>query len=160
MGEVAKGYVDRERVVEEGSEAAGHLLTMSIRALDYSPPTDLQFCDYLSAFLTADMELVPDDSKYGYRDAVRQSFAAYGMKPESKAAGGVWERPEGELMYDRTHFEPMQRDPDEIFRFIWENRRTLGLYEEAYSFVQRCGWHCASGPMDFSCAKRSRNTFR
>jgi hypothetical protein len=149
LGEVAKGYVDRERVVEEGSEAAGHLLTMSIRALDYAPPTDLQFCDYLSAFLTADTEIVPDDSKYRYREEVRKSFAAYGMKPESNADGGVWERPEGRLMYDRTHFEPMQRDPDEIFRFIWENRRTLGLYEEAYSFVQSVRPALRIGPDGF-----------
>jgi len=62
LGEVSKGYLDRGRVVEDGADAAEQLLTMSIRALDYAPPTDLEFCDFLSAFLTADSEIVPDDS--------------------------------------------------------------------------------------------------
>jgi hypothetical protein len=30
----------------------------------------------------------------------------------------------------------MQRDPDEVFRFIWENRKELGLWENAYTYVQ------------------------
>jgi hypothetical protein len=36
---------------------------------------------------------------------------------------------------DRTHFESMTRDPDEVFRFIWENRRALGLSDGAYTRV-------------------------
>ena len=36
---------------------------------------------------------------------------------------------------ERTHFEPMQRDPDEVFHFVWENRKTLGLYDGAYMQV-------------------------
>jgi hypothetical protein len=136
LGQVSKGRLDRERVVEEGAEAASNLLTMSIRALDYSTPTDVEFCDFLSALLTADREIVPDDTRYHYRDVIRKSFAEYGMQPTSKDPGGVWEPPQCELIYNRTHFEPMQRDPDEVFRFIWENRKGLGLYEDAYSLVQ------------------------
>lgn len=136
LGAVSKGRLDRERVVEEGADAAGHLLTMAIRSLDYSTPTDVEFCDFLSALLTADREIVPDDSRYHYRDVIRKSFAAYGMQPTSKVEGGFWEPPDRELTYGRTHFEPMQRDPDEVFRFIWENRNGLGLYDDAYSLVQ------------------------
>lgn len=136
LGEVSKGYIDRERVVEEGADAAEQLLTMSIRALDYAPPTDLEFCDFLSAFLTADREIIPDDSKYHYREAVSKSFRDYGIIPTSKGDGGVWEPPDCTLLYNRTHFEPMQRDPDEVFRFIWENRKGLGLYDDAYSYIQ------------------------
>lgn len=150
LGEIAKGYLDRERVVEEGAEAADHLLTMSIRALDYTPPVDLEFCDYLSAFLTADTILVPDDTKYRYRDTIIASFAAYGIKPTSKEPGGVWEPPHGEFVYDRTHFVSMQRDPDEVFRFIWENRHALDLYEDAYSFVQSVRPCVRVGPDGFT----------
>ena len=32
---------------------------MAIRAIDYCPPTDLTFADYLSALLTVDREVVP-----------------------------------------------------------------------------------------------------
>jgi hypothetical protein len=131
--------LNRQRVVEEGATAAAHLLTMSIRALDYTPPVDLQFCDFLSALLTADRELTPDDSKYHYRQKLVESFADYGMHPASKGEKdepGVWEPPKANLNYDRVHFEPMQRDPDEVFRFIWENRASLELNEDAFTKVQ------------------------
>jgi len=136
LGEVAQGALDRQRVAEEGAHAANHLLTMSIRALDYCPPTDIEFRDFLSALLTADREIQPDDSKYHYRDTLLESFQDYGIRPSSKGEAGVWEPPEAALVYDRTHFESMQRDPDEVFRFIWENRAALRLCEDAYSQVQ------------------------
>ncbi len=135
LGEVRPGLLDRSKVVEEGASAATHLLTMSIRALDYCPPTDVQFPDFLSALLTADWEIQPDDSRYHYRDVLRATCASYGIRPASSMEGGYWEPPQGELVYTRTHFESMQRDPDEVFRFVWENRSVLGLCEDAYSRV-------------------------
>src|SRR5262249_10785894 len=81
----------RYRIVEEGACAADHLLTMSIRAIDYCPPTDIEFRDFLSALLTADTELRPNDGKYHYRRILLKSFADYGIKPTSKGAKGVWE---------------------------------------------------------------------
>src|SRR5581483_4842578 len=101
---------------------------------------DLQFCDFLSALLTADREIRPDDSRYNFRGILRSSFESYGMPPTSRphADGderGIWEPPPDSLTYDRTHFESMQRDPDEVFRFIWENRKVLDLFEDAYSHV-------------------------
>jgi hypothetical protein len=130
-------YLDRQRVIEEGANAADYLLTMAIRALDYTPPTDLEFCDFLSAILTADHEIRPDDSKYQFRKALRESFKAYGISPTSKGSAeeGVWEPPGCALNYDRTRFESLTRDPDEVFRFIWENRDELGLEEDAYTRV-------------------------
>jgi hypothetical protein len=111
---------------------------MSIRALDYAPPVNLEFCDYLSAVLTSDREINPDDSKYHFREILRDSFIAYGIKPASKGTAsepGVWDPPEDGLNFERSHFESMQRDPDEVFRFVWENRRMLRLNEDAYSRV-------------------------
>jgi hypothetical protein len=135
-GRVAKGMLDLQSVVDEGAEAADHLLTMAIRALDYAPPTDLQFCDYLSAIITADKELVPDDTKYGYRTILLESFARYGLRPPASASqDGSWSLFDGEVTYDRSHFESMLRDPDEVFRFIWENREALDLDESVYTKV-------------------------
>jgi hypothetical protein len=108
---------------------------MSIRALDYCPPTDLQFCDFLSALLTADREIRPNDTKYDFRKTIRESFGEYGIVPTSKAPDGVWEPPGCELHYERAHRESLMRDPDEVFRFIWENRLALGLDEDAYTRV-------------------------
>ena len=50
IGFVSPGKKDRSLVVEEGARTAGHLLTMAIRAIDYCPPTDITFPDYLGAF--------------------------------------------------------------------------------------------------------------
>lgn len=138
LGEVEKGYLDRGRVVEEGASVADYLLTMAIRALDYTPPVNLEFCDYLSAVLTSDREINPDDTRYRFREILRNSFISYGIDPSSKGVPsepGVWDPPDGVLNYERSHFEFMQRDPDEVFRFIWENRNVLQLNDDAYSRV-------------------------
>jgi hypothetical protein len=128
-------YLDRRRVVEEGAAIADYLLTMAIRALDYTPPCDLKFSDYLSALLTADREIRPDDSKYRFRATLFDSFRAYGIETTSRTADGVWEAPDTEFHYARVHHESMLRDPDEMFRFIWENRAALGLEAEAFTKV-------------------------
>jgi len=138
LGQVAPGYLDRARVVEEGSAIADYLLTMVIRALDYAPPVNLEFCDFLSAILTSDTEINSNDSKYQFRETLRKSFISYGIDPASRGTSsepGIWDSPEEEVSYGRTHFESMQRDPDELFRFVWENRKALQLYENAYSRV-------------------------
>jgi hypothetical protein len=123
--------VDVAVIVDEGAESANHLLTMSIRALDYLPPTDMRFSDYLSALLTSDSEVVPDDSKYEYRQKLRDSFEDYGVEPPPKANDeGYWNIVEGDYIYDRTHFDSLMRDPNEIFRFIWDNRVKLRVEPE------------------------------
>jgi hypothetical protein len=129
--------LDRGRATEEGAGVADRLLTICIRALDYCPPTDLQFSDFASALLTADWEMYPRDQKYFFRDELRGSFRRYGIRPASAGAGepGAWDPPGEGPVYDRTHFEEMQRDPDEVFRFIWENRRLFCLHENAYTRV-------------------------
>ena len=136
-GKAAGSRLDRQLVVEQGADAAEQLLTMIIRALDYAPPTDLQFCDFLSALITADREAVPDDSKYGYRKVLKKCFADYGLRPPPAAdAHGAWMMVDNsELTFDRSHFESMLRDPDEVFRFIWENRDVLKLEEDAFTKV-------------------------
>ncbi|HEU4713202.1 MAG TPA: hypothetical protein VFS76_16640 [Pyrinomonadaceae bacterium] len=138
LGQIAPGALDRGRVVEEGAAVADYLLTMVIRALDYSPPVNLEFCDFLSAILTSDREINPNDSKYKFRETLRKSFLSYGIQPRSAGTAsdpGIWSSPEGEISNERVHFESLQRDPDEVFRFIWDNRKPLKFYENAYSRV-------------------------
>ena len=80
-------------MVEEGASAADYLLTMAIRALDYSMPVHMEFRDYLTRLMTADREIRPDDSKYRFREQLRESFKAYGIEPSSKATAdepGIW----------------------------------------------------------------------
>jgi len=138
LGQVAPGRLDRGRVVEEGSMVADYLLTMVIRALDYAPPVNLEFCDFLSAILTSDREINPSDSRYHFRDILRETFVSYGIEPASEGTEeepGIWAPPEKGMNYDLVHFESMQRDRDEVFRFIWQNRKVLDLYEDSYTRV-------------------------
>jgi len=130
---------DRALAVDEGAQAASHLLTMAIRALDYAPPTDITFGDYLSALLTADFEAARDDSKYRFRAALRESFRKFGVPPTSptrQPEPGLWEPPIADLQYAGAHFEALRRDPDEVFQFLWANRRALGLFGGAFLRVQ------------------------
>jgi hypothetical protein len=127
--------VDRSRAVEEGRDIADTLLTTAIRALDYAPPVDLQFGDYLSALVTADREIRPDDQRYHLRESVVKAFADYGIKPASSEKGGCWKAPADKFDYSRTHFESMQRDDDEVFHFVVENSEPLGLDSEAFTRV-------------------------
>lgn len=130
--------VETWRVVEEGATAAKHLLNLLIRALDYMPPVDIRFGDLLSAAITADVEACPDDTKYGYRAILLESFAAWGLKPSSTTVGvpGSWKPPKMSFNYGHAHFEPMRWDREAVFRFIWENRKALDLVEKALTKVE------------------------
>jgi hypothetical protein len=68
------------RLAREAAKAAQHVLNMCIRALDYCPPVDITFGDYLRAIITADSDLVPDDDMH-YRVAFIESFRRRGIYP-------------------------------------------------------------------------------
>lgn len=78
QGELHPDLVNR--LADEAAKAARHVLNMCIRALDYCPPVDITFGDYLRAIVTADMDLVPDDSR-NYRLAFIDSFRKRGIYP-------------------------------------------------------------------------------
>jgi hypothetical protein len=68
------------RLAIEAAKSARHVLTMCVRALDYVPPVDLTFGEYLRAVITADYDLVRDDDR-GYRVAVIDAFRSWGLYP-------------------------------------------------------------------------------
>lgn len=69
------------RLADEAAKAADHVLQMCIRALDYCPPVDITFGDYLRAIITADVDLVADDSR-NYRLAFIDAFRRRGIYPK------------------------------------------------------------------------------
>jgi subtilisin family serine protease len=70
------------RLADEARKTAQQVLTMCIRALDFYPPVDLNFGDYLRAIITADYEVAPED-ELGYRVAFVESFRNWGIYPSS-----------------------------------------------------------------------------
>jgi hypothetical protein len=68
------------RMAGEAAKAASHMLRMCVRALDYVPPVDLTFGEYLRAVVTADYDLVADDD-LGYRRSVVAAFRDWGIYP-------------------------------------------------------------------------------
>ena len=135
------------RVIEDACDAADQLLNICIRALDYCPVVDITFGDFLSALLTADYELVPDDTKYNYREILRKQFSAWGIIPAAELGikknstqspePGTWQQPlkKDKLNYDCVHRESLERDPNEVFRFLWENRKYLNIFDQAYTWI-------------------------
>jgi hypothetical protein len=135
LGAIQGEYVDLRRVAEEGAAIADIMLTMAIRALDYTPPIHIEFGDFLSALITADTEVRADDSRYDLRNGLVTWFARYGITPASDTATGLW-RPSGTTLDHRgVRFGSLQTDPIEMFSLIWANRARLQLDPGVYTRV-------------------------
>jgi hypothetical protein len=84
-------------LAKEAADTAGDVLQICIRALDYCPPVDINFGDYLRALITADCDMVTDD-KHNYRLAFIQAFRKRGIFPydvrNMSEASLVWSPPD------------------------------------------------------------------
>jgi hypothetical protein len=127
------GTLDRSRTAEEGALAATHLLQMAIRAIDYCPPVEFEFEDFLAAMVTADAEVEPDDA-HAYRPALLDHFKGFGILPAIAPPGvfgGSGQRPS----YRNYNYAALRSDPDEAFRFMWDNALAIDLATRYYSHV-------------------------
>lgn len=160
--QVGEHGLDAARVAEEGTKAAGHLLAMLLRALDYLPPVQLELADVVDSVLTADRRLVPDDDQ-GYRDLLEATFARFGITPpvhhivdEDGAAapsdGALPGRlaaspPDPDavpdavaglgLRYEHLNFAAMRTSPEEVYQFVWSNATFLELDVRMTTRVER-----------------------
>ena len=139
------------RMAQEATKAATHVLRMCIRALDYCPPVDVTFGDYLRALITADEDLVQDDDR-GYRIAMIEAFRRRGIYPADCRSLAVdslrWHAPKVEFPIDsmpRLHLG-MPEDREELWRrdnvgdpsrgiagnrkLVWDWLKQNGLGEE------------------------------
>ncbi len=74
-----------QRLCNEAIKVADHILNICIRALEYCPPVDVRFGEFLRAMITADSDLVPDDP-WGYRAEIIEAFRLRGIVPEDVAS--------------------------------------------------------------------------
>ena len=118
------------RMAAEASTTASHVLTACIRALDYCPPVDLTFGDYLRALITADMDLEPED-ELNYRTAFISGFRARGIFPD-----GVRNLSEENLRWQPPNFT---FEPERI-------RDMLSSLDIT--------WNLAEQPQEVLCARR------
>jgi hypothetical protein len=99
-----------ERLSGEATKAARHVLTMCIRALDYCPPVDITFGEYLRAIITADCDLVEDD-RLKYRIAFVEAFRRRGLYPPDVRTMSVdsliWRTPENDEKTYSGQLEPL-----------------------------------------------------
>ena len=97
QGELHPDLVNR--LAAEASKSAQHVLLICIRALDYCPPVDVTFGDYLRALITADSDLVPDDDRH-YRLSIIEAFRRRGIYPRDVRTLSEdslrWQAPSGE----------------------------------------------------------------
>jgi len=131
QGEIPHDLVNR--LAQEASKTAGHVLNICIRALDYCPPVDLNFGEYLRALITADRDLVPDDV-WGYRPAFIQGFRRRGIYPENvrnlSSESLRWERPEIQFslvgMFEKLELGwDLQADRKKAFTISDQNGKCL-----------------------------------
>ena len=85
-----------DHLAGEAATMARQFLSICVRAIDYCPPVDISFGDYLRALVTVDSDLVQVDT-LGYRETLIDAFRLRGVDPEgvkSYAAESLrWEPP-------------------------------------------------------------------
>jgi hypothetical protein len=139
--------LDRDRAAEEGSVAAQHLLQMMIRAIDYTPPVEFEFADFLTAALVSDEEVSPDD-RHGYRPALKDAFGRFGIEEDRGDAvdlSKVMNRP----VYRDFNAGALRSAPDEVARFIWQNAKFLDIDPRFYLNVEEVWPSVRIGPNGF-----------
>jgi hypothetical protein len=122
------------RLAGEAVKSADHVLRMCIRALDYLPPVDVRFGEFLRAIITADTDLIPDD-RMNYRLAFVEAFRRRGIFPDNclsmSPSNLLWDEPmvegaeEGEYLWTS---DILQEGLDLIPHF---NRATIARSAES-----------------------------
>ena len=118
---------DRARVAEEGAKAAGHLLGMIVRGIEYMPPIELEFEDVVDSILKADEIVAPDDEKHRYREALTTAFAAVDIHRPAPLERIEDLQDQRQPVYERMNFAALRASGEEVNRFLWENAEVFGI---------------------------------
>ncbi len=169
--DVYEGGLNAARVAEEGRKSAAHLLGMILRSLDYLPPVELEFEDVIDAVVTADLRLSPND-EFDYRGKLEAAFKAFGIKAprhqildrDGQAAPSRDAKPPAAdpavasfgpdpdestirgIRYEHLNHEAMHSSPEEVYEFIWNNSKVLGIDVRLSTKVDRVIGSTRVGP--------------
>lgn len=122
------------RLVREATKSADHVLRMCLRALDYLPPVDVRFGEFLRAIVTADTDLVPFDP-HGYRIAMIEAFRRRGIVPE----GCLSLAPDSLLWEGDSSVPPLTISdlPSLNLEYIPQREKAAAVAEENRRLVQK-----------------------
>lgn len=133
-GEIPDLLVDL--LTDTACNLASQFLSVCIRAIDYCPPVDITFGEYLRAVISADRDLVPDDT-WGYREAWIDAFRAYRIYPSNVPSltedALVWQPPdvpvpdEPDLGFGRLQFGGEPGRPASAEELLRQGRALGGL---------------------------------
>ena len=129
------------RLASEANKAAQHVLTICIRALDYCPPVDITFGEFLRALITADTDAVPDDD-LNYRIAFVEAFRRRGIYPRDLRTLSpdslLWRTPESdELRPSQTLLDSLQRLQPYASEFLFAHTSGITEPREKVFHLQR-----------------------
>ena len=121
------------RLASEAARTAQHFCSMCIRALDYCPPVDITFGEFLRALITSDTMLYASDA-HDYRETLIQAFSARGIYPDGVASLGeeslLWDKPmDGTPVCPGLRFNLIEPE-----RHVAENRNALEAIVRANPF--------------------------
>lgn len=136
------------RLAREAAKCATHFSTICIRAIDYCPPVDITFGEYLRALITADTELYRSDD-HEYRDALIQAFRARGIVPDDVTSLAeeslLWQKaPEGtpsceDLCFDLAEpNKPFDRNCEALEKVVRAHPAYFGLCEDETHSRDNC----------------------
>jgi hypothetical protein len=129
------------RLAEEAARTADRIQNICLRALDYCPPVDITFGDYLRALVTADRDAMTEDAM-GYRAALINAFRSRGIRPEGVISYSEealsWEPYQGvaytelnpdfrRLWSDLNRFEdePDRENEESMYQRLWGKAETF-----------------------------------
>jgi hypothetical protein len=123
-----------EALAQKAAGIADRLLDICVRALDYCPPIDMYFGEYLRAMVTADTDVNPDDRTY--RVALIDAFRSRGIFPPDltilSQSSLLWEPPESvSLPIQRLVKEldlPSSSITDRFDAFVWSRESARQIH--------------------------------
>jgi hypothetical protein len=107
------------RLAAEAAKLARRFSMMCIRAIDYCPPVDIRFGEFLRALITSDYEAYPEDTRQ-YRECLIEAFRLRGIRPEGVTSLSqealLWEGIGTPLQCKGLAFDLLHGDSPEVLK--------------------------------------------